>query len=62
MQIIWCDGYARDNISERVVATGITNEIEADIIVTALRRMVEGDESNWYKIEVDDYVPYKWVP
>ena len=55
MKIICKDGYARDNIADRLVAENIQNSKEADIMLKALLEAGEDDESQWYELVLDEY-------
>src|SRR6476469_4367647 len=37
LKVVWHDGYGRDGISERLVATGIRTELEGNLMLEALR-------------------------
>ena len=62
MKIVWCDNFDRDNVSERVVAENIKYQKEADAMLQGLRGTCTGNGPNWYKIEQDDYQPYRCEP
>lgn len=55
MKIIWTDGLNRDNIADRLVATGIANEREGKLMLESLRISVAGDDTEWYEMVPDDY-------
>ena len=52
-QIVWYDGYGRDGIDERLVATGIRTEAEGNLMLEALR--AGASEADAYKLVSEDY-------
>ncbi len=54
LKIIWCDGYARESVADRLVCENISSQTEAEIILNALRDALKGDESQWYRIVLQD--------
>jgi len=62
MKIIWVDNYARETISERVVANNIKSEVEAKQMLEGLQQHCTSEGPNWYKLAADDYVPYRFEP
>lgn len=62
MKIVWTDNFARDNVSERLVAENIKHKSEAEAMLKGLQDTCTELGSSWYKLEQDDYVLYKWEP
>ncbi len=54
MKIVWTDNFNRDTIADRLVAEGITNDSEAEIMLTALRTKCTATGPDWYKLMHDD--------
>jgi hypothetical protein len=53
LKIVWHDGYGRDGISERLVATGIRTELEGNLMLEALRAGASAVDA--YKLVSADY-------
>lgn len=53
MKVIWCDGYARETVADRLIVDGLT-QFEAETYCKYLRDHAP-DESNWYRVEPDNY-------
>lgn len=62
MKIFWTDNFARDTVSERLVADNIGNELEGKIMLKALQSTCTSAGSSWYRSAKDDEQPYKWEP
>lgn len=62
MKIIWCDNFDRETVSERLVADNIQSLREGELMLEALTKTCTETGSNWYRLEPDDYVLYKWEP
>lgn len=59
-KIIWCDGYNRDYISESLVAENIPNEGWGKKMLQALTDSCS--ESDWFRLERQDYSLFVWEP
>ena len=57
MKIVWTDNFARDNVSEVLVASNV-REHEAPILLKALEATCTSDNPDWYKLVPDDYELY----
>lgn len=62
MKIIRCDNFNRETVSEGLVAENIKYEREAQIMLKALQDSAHNNSPDWYRLEQDDYVLYKWEP
>lgn len=61
MKIICTDNYARETISERVVAENV-NSYYADLIVQLLNDRAGEHSQDFYVAQPDDYKPYVFQP
>lgn len=58
MQIFWTDNFNRETVSERVVASNISDRGEADIMLRALQNKCNSNGGNWYRLAEDTATPY----
>ena len=54
MKIIWCDGFARESVADRLVATIEGNADEAALMLQGLLDAIRW-EGDWYRLVDDDY-------
>jgi len=62
MQIFWTDNFNRETVSERIVATGITDAKEAEAMLKGLRDTCTDNGSDWYRLAEDDVAPRQFIP
>lgn len=55
MKIIACDNFARETVADRLVASNIINEQEANLMLAALLSTCTDNTPTWYRLEPDDY-------
>jgi|GEM_PF-1166832 len=62
MQVIAIDNFDRDNVSDEVIATGLS-QAEAEHKAATLNATCGGKFAiRYYVVKPDDYVPYRWEP
>jgi hypothetical protein len=52
-KIVWCDGYGRPGIPERLIASGVRNVYEGNLMLDGLR--ANASDADRYKLEPGDY-------
>lgn len=62
MKILRTDNFARESVSEYVVAENIQSNKEAEIMLNALIKTCTADGPNFYKLVEDEVEPYKFKP
>lgn len=62
MKIVRIDNYARETVSEKLVAENIQYQGDADVMLKALQENPKKGDEYWYKIEQDDYQLHTWEP
>ena len=63
MKIVRTDNFAREHISERLVAENIQNKEEAEVMIGALiDKLTSHSGPNWYKLVDDDYKLHEFEP
>lgn len=62
MKIVCTDNFARDSISDSLVAENVS-EFYAETIVAALNQKFGGEHSqDYFVVRPDDYEPYRFEP
>ena len=62
MQVIAIDNFGRDNVSDRVVSTNLS-QTAAEEKALEMNTMHGGPTSaRYYVVKPDNYVPYVWEP
>jgi hypothetical protein len=61
MKIIRVDNFDRDNVSDKLIAEGISSK-DAETIVTGLNAKESEDSPDFYKAVPDDHVLYVYEP
>ena len=62
MQVIAIDNFGRDNVSDRVVSTDLS-QAAAEDKAQQMNTLHGGPTSaRYYVVKPDDYVPYVWEP
>jgi hypothetical protein len=56
-KIVWCDGYGRDDIPEQIVASGIRNAYEGNLMLEGLR--ANASDADRYKLVPSGYHIFK---
>ena len=61
MKIVRVDNYARETVSDFLIAEGITNQNYAKAMLKACFEMTANDDTHYYRIVDDDYKLYTFT-
>ena len=61
MKIVRVDNYARETVSDSLIAEGITNQNYAKAMLKACFEMTANDDTYYYRIVEDDYKLYTFT-